>query len=88
MRTVHISKHFKKDAVKNALEFVTPAWSELFGCLLNDDPIPEKYRDHALKGDMLGYRDCHLKPDLVLIYKVVDDELRLHRLASHSELFK
>jgi mRNA interferase YafQ len=45
--------------------------------------------DHPLSGDWAGYRDCHLKPDLQLIYKKTDDNvLRLARLGSHSELFK
>lgn len=45
-----------------------------------------KHKDHALKGDYAGYRDCHIKPDLVLIYKKQDDKLILVELGSHSEL--
>lgn len=49
---------------------------------------PSKYRDHALIGDWSGYRECHLKPDLLLIYKKVEQSvLQLARLGSHSELF-
>ena len=56
--------------------------------LLNDEALPEKYRDHQLTGDWVGYRECHIKPDLLLIYKQADDNtLRLARLGSHSELF-
>jgi len=45
------------------------------------------HRDHALTGDWKDYRDCHIKPDLVLIYQKPDaDTLRLVRLGSHSEL--
>ena len=45
-------------------------------------------RDHALSGDWAGYRECHIKPDLLLIYRKPDaDTLRLARLGSHSELF-
>lgn len=56
--------------------------------LLNDLPLPEKNRDHDLTGNWVDYRECHLKPDLLLIYKKVDSEvLRLARLGSHSELF-
>lgn len=44
--------------------------------------------DHDLTGDWIGYRECHIKPDLLLIYrKVGDDMLILARLGSHSELF-
>ena len=56
--------------------------------LLVDEPLPEKNRDHALSGDWSGYRECHVKPDLLLIYRKPDaDTLRLARLGSHSELF-
>jgi mRNA interferase YafQ len=55
--------------------------------LLTDTPLAQKYRDHPLSGDWSGYRDCHVKPDLVLIYEKPNDEtLLLVRLGSHSEL--
>ena len=56
-------------------------------CLLNSLPLAEKYKDHALTGNWKGWRDCHIKNDLVLIYKVVGDEIRLARLNTHSEIF-
>jgi mRNA interferase YafQ len=56
--------------------------------LLSDKSLPENNRDHALIGDWMGYRECHIKPDLLLIYRKPDaDTLRLARLGSHSELF-
>jgi mRNA interferase YafQ len=61
----------------------------LLGLLAGDEPLPIANRDHPLKGEWRGYRDCHVKPDLVLIYaKRGADLLRLARLGSHSELFK
>lgn len=49
--------------------------------------LAEKYRDHALVGDWKDHRDCHIKPDLVLIYCKPDEEqLQLVRLGSHREL--
>lgn len=56
-------------------------------CLLNSLPLLEKYKDHALTGNWKGWRDCHIKNDLVLIYKIVGDEIRLARLNTHSEIF-
>ena len=57
--------------------------------LVADAELPATMEDHPLLGDWRGYRDCHLKPDLLLIYKKTDDGiLRLARLGSHSELFK
>lgn len=56
--------------------------------LAEDRPLPEKNRDHALAGEWRDHRECHLKPDLLLIYRKPDaDFLQLVRLGSHSELF-
>ena len=52
-----------------------------------DQPLGPRQRDHALTGDWKDHRDCHVKPDLVLIYRKPDDEvLQLVRIGSHSEL--
>lgn len=57
--------------------------------LVSDRPLPPRNRDHALSGNWSGYRDCHLWPDLLLIYaKPSPDVLRLVRLGSHSDLFE
>lgn len=56
--------------------------------LANDQSLDSLRRDHDLSGDWSGYRECHVKPDLLLIYrKTEDNSLRLARLGSHSELF-
>jgi mRNA interferase YafQ len=56
--------------------------------LVNDRPLPLGNRDHALSGDWSGYRDCHLWPDLLMIYaRPSPDVLRLVRLGSHSDMF-
>jgi mRNA interferase YafQ len=61
----------------------------LLELLVNDRPLPPRNRDHALSGNWSGYRDCHLWPDLLLIYaKPSPDVLRLVRLGSHSDLFE
>lgn len=55
--------------------------------LASDEPLEPRHRDHALTGDWKDHRDCHVKPDLVLIYRKPDDDtLQLVRLGSHSEL--
>ena len=54
--------------------------------LADDATLPARYRDHALTGEWSDYRDCHVKPDLVLIYRRSDDALVLARIGSHSEL--
>lgn len=56
--------------------------------LVTDQALEPRLRDHELTGEWVNYRECHLKPDLLLIYrKVGDDTLVLARLGSHSELF-
>jgi mRNA interferase YafQ len=55
--------------------------------LAADKPLPSRYFDHALSGKWAHHRDCHIRPDLVLIYRKPDDAtLELVRLGSHSEL--
>ena len=55
--------------------------------LASDQPLEPRHRDHALTGEWKDHRDCHVKPDLVLIYRKPDDAtLQLVRLGSHSEL--
>lgn len=53
-------------------------------------PLSASLRDHALKGDYTGFRDCHVEPDLLLIYKIVGNQLQLicARLGTHSDLFE
>ena len=52
-------------------------------------PLEEKYRDHALTGNFEGFRECHIMPDWLLIYRVFEDKLvlSLTRTGSHSDLF-
>ena len=86
MRSIEVSNQFKRDAKKNYLSLLTPAWAEVLNCLINDLPLPAKYEDHALKGNYKGFRDCHIKPDLVLIYRIQSDTVEFARLGSHSEV--
>ncbi len=55
--------------------------------LAAQEPLDEQYRDHALIGNWKGYRDCHILPDWLLIYRTEHDELQLVRTGSHAELF-
>jgi mRNA interferase YafQ len=55
--------------------------------LADDFPLPRRYFDHPLGGEWNDHRDCHIRPDLILIYRKPDDDsLQLVRLGSHSEL--
>lgn len=56
--------------------------------LVAKEKLDLRYRDHPLSGNWKGFRDCHLEPDWVLIYKMSEEALILERTGSHSELFK
>ena len=56
--------------------------------LLNQIPLDEKNCDHPLTGNWIDHRECHVKPDILLIYKSDETTLFLERLGSHSELFR
>lgn len=60
---------------------------DVIGMLLSGEALPPKNRDHALGGNWAGWRDCHLEPDWLIIYKLSADELMLGRTGTHSDLF-
>jgi mRNA interferase YafQ len=60
---------------------------DLIAHLLSEEALPLKNRDHALTGNWSVWRDCHLEPDWLLIYKKSSDELTLGRIGTHSDLF-
>lgn len=91
MRTPDFTGQFKRDykrAKKGQHRATLDAdLHTVLSALLKDLSLEPRYRDHALTGDRKDHRDCHVKPDLVLIYQKPDaDSLRLVRLGSHSEL--
>ena len=93
MRTIERATAFKRDYRKVKADSrharnIDALLIDVLALLAADEPLPNKNRDHALSGEWKGYRDCHLKPHLLLIYSKPDGEtLRLARLGSHSELF-
>ena len=91
MRTIERTTRFRRDYKREAKgRYHTSLNDDVVAALrflAYDLPLAERYRDHALTGNWDGHRDCHIRPDLVLIYQKSDAEtLRLVRLGSHSEL--
>lgn len=92
MRTIDRSSAFKRDYKREAKgqhrTTLDGVLTTVLIALISDESLDVRCRDHDLSGDWAGYRECHLKPDLLLIYrKSNSDTLRLARLGSHSELF-
>jgi len=86
-RTSQFKKDYKREKMSVHRETLSSVFPGILTMLRMDLPLPEKHRDHALTGNWRDHRDCHIKPDLVLIYsKPNDDTLQLVRLGSHSEL--
>ncbi len=89
MRQIIQTKQFNRDLKKVASSgrYEMDDFFEILDLLLNDQTLPNKNRDHALIGKWQNYRECHLKPDWLLIYKKYDSILLLARMGLHSELF-
>lgn len=60
---------------------------EIIGLLLEGGPLPERCRDHSLSGEWKHFRDCHIEPDWLLLYKLDGDDVHLVRTGTHSDLF-
>jgi mRNA interferase YafQ len=90
MRAIERTTRFKRDykREKRTESDLDSDLLDVIEMLASDAELPERLRDHALAGEWRGFRDFHVRPDLVLIYeKVGQDILSLARLGSHSELF-
>lgn len=90
MLTIKYQSAFKKDykrIVKRGYDI--RLLEEVISILANQEPLPEKFRDHSLLGKYTGCKECHITPDWLLIYEIDGDELILYltRTGSHSDLF-
>ena len=85
MKKIETTRQFDKDlkVVGLVSELI-----DVLHALVNDLPIPQKYKDHALKGDLKAYRECHLRPDLLLAYQLASDRVKLIAMDNHNNLFK
>ena len=91
MRTIEYTGQFKRDYKREAKgkhrATLDVDLVPVLETLADDQPLDPRHYDHALIGEWKDHRDCHIKPDLVLIYQIPDAfTLRLVRLGSHSEL--
>jgi mRNA interferase YafQ len=91
MRAIERTSRFKRDYRREKSGVLGKKLDSLLleaiGLLAADKPLPQRYFDHPLSGEWKDFRDCHIRPDLVLIYRKPDaTTLELVRLGSHSEL--
>jgi mRNA interferase YafQ len=91
MRTISYANRFKRDYKREKAgrhgKTLDADLVKVVDTLKADIPLPHRYFDHPLSGEWIDHRDCHIKPDLVLIYRKPDAvHLDLVRLGSHSEL--
>jgi len=87
-RQVHTTTKFEKEVLQakkrgSDLEKL----KEVIDLLVEKKPLPNKLNDHPLKGSWKGYRDLHLEPDWLIIYRADNENLWLARTGSHSDLF-
>jgi mRNA interferase YafQ len=88
MLDVRYSTKFKKDfktCVKRHYDM--GLLQQAIDTLRIPDALPPKNKDHNLSGNYSGYRECHIEPDWLLIYRYADNELLLHRTGTHADLF-
>jgi mRNA interferase YafQ len=91
MREIELTKRFQRDYKREKSgvlgKKLDGLLQETINLLVADTPLPPRYVDHQLLGEWKDHRDCHIRPDLILIYRKPDDvTLQLVRLGSHSEL--
>lgn len=89
MLEVSYTGQFKKDyklCVKRGYNM--GLLNKVVSILAIPEALPEKNKDHDLKGDYIGKRECHLSPDWLLVYRIEGERLVLYRTGTHSDLFK
>ncbi|MBV9589204.1 MAG: type II toxin-antitoxin system YafQ family toxin [Hyphomicrobiales bacterium] len=86
-RTTQFKRDYRREMKGRHRVTLETTLTDILRDLITDVPLAENRRDHSLSGNWSGFRDCHFRPDLVLIYEKPDEKiLRLIRLGSHSEL--
>ena len=90
MLTLKVTSQFKKDyKLAKKRGYNMELLESVLQMLLQGENLPIKYRDHALIGNYIGFRECHIQPDWLLIYTINNNELILTaaRTGTHSDLF-
>jgi mRNA interferase YafQ len=89
MRTPVHTGHFRRDirrAQRRSKDM--SKLREVLSLLIAAEPLPPRLKDHPLTGDWSSYRDCHIEPDWLLLYKIDGNDLILARTGTHADLFR
>jgi mRNA interferase YafQ len=88
MRRLKTTKRFERDLkrVGKRGKQLDKLWS-VVECLLNNEPLDARHRAHLLSGEWQSFRECHIEPDWLLIWREAEDQLILVRTGTHSDLF-
>jgi mRNA interferase YafQ len=88
MRQADFSSQFKRDVKQSQKRGKDMGkLKTLLGLLIEGEPLPAIYLDHPLQGGFKGFRDAHIEPDWLLIYKITGEVLRFERTGRHTDLF-
>lgn len=86
--TIRQSTQFRRDVKRLRRQGIELAQLEVvILALVAQESLDERYRDHTLVGNWKGFRECHIQPDWLLIYRIENDELQLSRTGSQVDLF-
>lgn len=90
MRQLVTTTQFRKDYKRiKKRGYNLKLLEEVLDRLIREEPLDAKYRDHPLSGTLTKYRECHIQPDWLLVYRIENDQIILtaHRTGTHSDLF-
>jgi len=88
MRDIIITRQFKTDRKSILQKQDLEALKKVLGYLVDGKKLPDEYKEHHLIGKYNQHLECHIKPDLLLIYKIEGNTLTLYRIGTHAKLFK
>jgi mRNA interferase YafQ len=88
MRSFSRTTQFKKDVKRAEKRGMNMAELKVvLDLLIEGGPLPAEYKDHPLRGNFVGSRDCHIRSDWILIYTLGENHVRFERTGTHSDLF-
>lgn len=90
MLTIKYQTAFKKDYKRiKKRGYDTRLLEVVIGILAEGKSLPAEYKDHSLTGDYKGCRECHISPDWLLVYEIIEKDLLLYltRTGTHSDIF-